>query len=88
MMVFGIGAVVGLASSLFAYLRRTVSIELPRHFPDAQSCIAGTRDAGSRARNKFFILRACPRNRYDAFWEGALPMREGRNCKWVSLTIC
>ena len=30
MMVFGIGAVVGLASSLFAYLRRTVSIELPR----------------------------------------------------------
>jgi uncharacterized membrane protein YedE/YeeE len=29
MMVFGIGAAAGLASALFAYLRRTVSIELP-----------------------------------------------------------
>ena len=30
MMVFGIGAAAGLASALFAYLRRTVSIQLPR----------------------------------------------------------
>jgi hypothetical protein len=30
MMVFGIGAVAGLASALFAYFRRTVSIQLPR----------------------------------------------------------
>lgn len=29
MMVFGIGAAAGLTSALFAYLRRTVSIELP-----------------------------------------------------------
>jgi hypothetical protein len=29
MMVFGVGAAAGLASALFAYLRRTVSIELP-----------------------------------------------------------
>jgi hypothetical protein len=29
MMVFGIGALAGLASALFAYLRRTVSIDLP-----------------------------------------------------------